>query len=73
MPNFLKNGPPTAEIVQFFIFFKMVAIRLLGSVFRHIWSNHEEYNDNVYQCAKYSHDLCSSFESINVSIFGIFN
>ena len=37
-----------------------------------IWTTHEEYMDGgIYHCAKFGYDQCSTFENMEVSIFGV--
>ena len=71
MPNFVKIGQSIAKILRFFRFFKMAAVRHLGFVWG-IFGPPAVSTWGLYHSAKFRYDRCSSFYSMNISIFGTF-
>jgi len=68
VPNFVKIGPSVAAILRFFVFLKMAAVRHLGFV----WGIFELPTENTRWSLSLCYDRCSSFDNMNVSIFGTF-
>ena len=69
--KFCQNWSILCRDNAFFQFLKMATVRHLGFVWGHIWTTHRVIGV-VYHCAKFGYDRCSSFDSMNVSIFGAF-
>jgi len=70
VPNFIKIGQSIAEILRFFIVFS----RWRPSAILDLLGEHLDYPRRVlgdlYHCAKFGYDRCSSFNNMSVSIFG---
>jgi len=71
IPNFVKIGQSIVEILRFFKFSRWrpsTILDLFGKYLDHPW----RVLGNFYRCAKFGYDRFSSFDNMNVSIFGAF-
>jgi len=68
---FVKISQSVAEILRFFVFFKMAAVRHLGWFMTYL-DNPRRVLGGLYHCAKFGYNRCSSFDDMNVSILGAF-
>jgi len=70
-PNFVKIGANPLQRYCYFSIFKMVAAAILD-LFGAYLDHPQRVLSGLYQCAKFGYDRCSSFDNMNVLIFGTF-